>query len=170
MDTLLSDLLAYSRAGRQRHPPERVDNLALVKQIIELLGIPAGFNVAVQEPMPVLYTEQIALDMVLRNLIGNAFKHHHRPDQGHVWVAAHELGDWIEFVVTDDGPGVEPQFHERIFGIFQTLKPRDEVEGSGMGLALVKRLIDMRGGTIQIESSPGHGTTFRFTWPKVITP
>jgi signal transduction histidine kinase len=167
MDTLLSDLLAYSRAGRQRHPPERVESAVLVKQIVDLLGLPAYFTVTMQEPMPVLYTEQVALAMVLRNLIGNAFKHHHRPDGGQVLVTAREEAEWVEFVVTDDGPGIEAQYHERIFGVFQMLKPRDEVEGSGMGLALVKRLVEMRGGVIAVESVPGHGSTFRFTWPKL---
>jgi signal transduction histidine kinase len=111
----------------------------------------------------------VALEVVLRNLLGNAVKHHHQPEGGHVWVSAQEKGDWIEFAVTDDGPGIDPQFHERIFGVFQTLKPRDEVDGSGIGLALVKRLVEMRGGTIVVESSAGHGATFRFTWPKFIS-
>jgi signal transduction histidine kinase len=87
-----------------------------------------------------------------------------------VWIEAHEEAEWVEFVVTDDGPGIDPQFHKRIFGVFQTLKPRDEVEGSGMGLALVKRIVEMRGGTIQVQSASGQGATFRFTWPKVIPP
>jgi signal transduction histidine kinase len=169
METFLNDLLTYSRAGRQRHKPEQVDSAVLVKQLVDVLGFPATFTVTVSEPMPVLDTEQVALDMVLHNLIGNAFKHHHQPDNGHVWVAAREQGDWVEFTVTDDGPGIDPQFHERIFGVFQTLKPRDEVEGSGMGLALVRRLVEMRGGTIWVESAPNEGATFRFTWPKTIT-
>jgi signal transduction histidine kinase len=103
-------------------------------------------------------------------LLNNTFKHHHSPQAGHVWVSAREEGEWIEFCVTDDGPGIDPQFHQRIFGIFQTLRPRDEVEGSGIGLALVKRLVEMRGGVIQIESALGEGATFRFTWPKHTAP
>ncbi len=169
MDTLLSDLLAYSRANRQRHASEQVESATLVKQIVDLLGLPASFTVTVQDPMPVLVTEQVALEIVLRNLIGNAFKHHQQPEEGHVWVAAQEQGEWVEFLVGDDGPGIAEQFHERIFNVFQTLKPRDEVEGSGIGLALVKRLVEMRGGTIAVESSAGHGTTFHFTWPKFIS-
>ncbi len=157
------------RAGRQRHVRERVDSTTLVNQIVEMLGLPASFTVTVQEPMPVLETEQVALEIVLANLIGNAFKHHHQPEEGHVWVAAQEQGEWVEFQVSDDGPAIDEQFHQRIFNVFQTLKPRDEVEGSGMGLALVKRLVQMRGGTIAVESSIGHGATFRFTWPKFIS-
>jgi PAS domain S-box-containing protein len=170
METLLTDLLAYSRAGRQRHKPERVESALLVKQIVDLFSFPAHFSVIVREPMPILYTEQVALEIVLRHLIGNAFKHHHRPDGGHVWVAAQEGANWVEFFVRDDGPGIEAQYHERIFGVFQTLRPRDEVEASGIGLALVKRIVEMRGGTVQMTSSPGEGATFRFTWRKLTPP
>lgn len=166
METLLNDLLAYSRAGRQRHKPQRVESGALIGQIIELLGLPAGFTVHVGESMPVLYTEQVALEIVLRNLLNNTFKHHPQPQEGHAWVTAREDADWVEFCVTDDGPGIDPQFHQRIFGIFQTLRPRDEVEGSGIGLSLVKRLVEMRGGVIRVESALGEGATFCFTWPK----
>ncbi len=170
MDTLLSDLLAYSRASRQRHKPQRVESAVLMRQVVELLDLPPTFAIITEEPMPVLETEQVALEIVLRNLIDNAFKHHHQPAQGHVWVAAQEQGEWVAFAVTDDGPGIDEQFHERIFSLFHTLRPRDEVEGSGIGLALVKRLVEMRGGTIAVESAAGHGATFRFTWPKSTAP
>ncbi len=90
METLLNDLLAYSRAGRQRHKPERVDSGALIGQIVDLLGFPPTFTVKVGEPMPILYTEQVALEIVLRNLLNNTFKHHHQPQEGHVWVTAQE--------------------------------------------------------------------------------
>jgi signal transduction histidine kinase len=68
--------------------------------------------------------------------------------------------------VRDDGPGIGAQFHEQIFEMFRTLRPRDQVEGSGMGLAMVRKHIEIRGGTLRLESAPGHGSTFRFTWPK----
>lgn len=74
----------------------------------------------------------------------------------------------IELAVTDDGPGIAPQFHSRIFDLFQTLKPRDQVEGSGMGLAIVKKIVESHGGQIAVESTPGEGATFRFTWPKAL--
>ncbi len=73
---------------------------------------------------------------------------------------------FVEFIVQDNGPGIDRNFHQRIFGMFQTLKPRAQMEGSGMGLALVQKLVDMRGGTIHVESDPGQGARFRFTWPK----
>ena len=117
--------------------------------------------------MPRLYTERVPLETVLRNLVGNAVKHHDRPHEGFVRVAAEDLGDWVQFSVTDNGPGIAPQHHERIFQIFQSLKPRDVVEGSGMGLAVVKKTVEGQGGRIELISDVGEGSTFRFTWPKM---
>jgi signal transduction histidine kinase len=71
----------------------------------------------------------------------------------------------VEFSIIDNGPGIEPRFHQRIFEMFQTLQPRDQLEGSGIGLALVKKLIESRGGTIEVLSDLGEGANFRFTWP-----
>jgi signal transduction histidine kinase len=75
-------------------------------------------------------------------------------------------GNQIEFIVHDDGPGIAQDYHDQIFRMFTTLKPRDAVEGSGMGLALVKKIVEGRGGAIQLESAEGRGATFRFTWPR----
>jgi PAS domain S-box-containing protein len=168
MEQLLDDLLAYSRAGRMEYPPERVDVAALVKDIIETLAPPSGFTVTVHEPMPTFVTARTPLETTLRNLIANAIKHHDRPD-GHVHVTAQDEGDVVTFTVTDDGPGIAPEFHQRIFEMFKTLQPRDQVEGSGVGLAIVKKTVETRGGTIQVESDAGRGANFRFTWPKETT-
>ena len=115
--------------------------------------------------MPKLLATRTPLETVLRNLINNAIKHHDRAD-GHVHIVAEEHDDFVEFCVIDDGPGIHPQYHERIFELFQTLKPRDQVEGSGMGLAIVKKTVENYGGSITVESTEGEGATFRFTWPK----
>jgi len=80
-------------------------------------------------------------------------------------ISATERGEFVEFVVRDDGPGIAPEFHERAFQLFQTLKPRDQAEGSGMGLALVKKIVESQGGTVGIDSAPGGGAAFHFTWP-----
>jgi signal transduction histidine kinase len=165
MDKLLDDLLAYSRAGRTRPPAETVHLDLLVQDITNVLAPPPGFTITLQQPAPVLHTPRVSLELVLRNLIGNALKHHHQ-QSGHIHICAVERGGWVEFTVTDDGPGIEPQYHERIFEMYQTLKPRDQTEGSGMGLTIVKKLVESYGGAIAIESAPGQGTTFRFTWPQ----
>lgn len=165
MEKLLEDLLHYSRANRYPYRAERVDVAQLLDEIVRLVTPPEGFAIHVLTPLPTVVTQKVPLETVLRNLIENAIKHHDRWD-GQVQVAVQELGEWLEFSVQDDGPGIALQFHERIFQLFQTLKPRDTVEGSGMGLAIVKKLIESRGGHITVESQVGQGTTFRFTWPK----
>jgi len=165
MERLLDDLLAYSRADRFKYAKQKVDTAALVDDVAQLVTPIEGFSVITQAPMPVLLTERVPLELVLRNLIDNAIKHHHSAE-GQVWVTARDLGRMVEFSVRDDGPGIDEKFSERIFQMFQTLRPRDQVEGSGMGLAIVKKVVESRGGTLHVESTPGRGATFRFTWPK----
>jgi PAS domain S-box-containing protein len=166
METLLDDLLAYSRAGRVRHQPELVDPQLLVQETVEFLNLPSTFVVDVTAHLPVIYTERVPLETVFRNLIQNAYKHHHHPDGGCVRISAEELAEAVVFKVADDGPGIDPQYHERIFDIFQTLKPRDQVEGSGIGLTVVKKIVESRGGSLRLESAVGAGATFLITWPK----
>jgi PAS domain S-box-containing protein len=167
MEKLLEDLLAYSRIGRFSYNCERLVIKQVLQESLALLNLPPTFHVTLVEPLPVIWAQRVPLELVLRNLIGNAIKHHHRSD-GHVQIAAHEKERWVEFVISDDGPGIDPRFHDKIFEIFQTLQPRDTVEGSGVGLALVKKAIDIVGGTIAVESTTGVGATFRFTWPKLV--
>ncbi|MEZ4869207.1 MAG: ATP-binding protein [Caldilineaceae bacterium] len=164
MEQLLEDLLIYSRAGRQQGQLETVVSGELVTNLLELIDPPATFTVTVAASMPTFRTWRVPLEVVLRNLISNAVKHHHRTD-GHITVAAEAQGNWVEFTVQDDGPGIDAAFHERIFQVFQTLQPRDEVEGSGMGLAVVKKVVESVGGAIHVESAEGEGATFRFSWP-----
>jgi PAS domain S-box-containing protein len=169
MDALLDDLLDYSRAGRHLHPPERVDTGALVRGVVDLLSPPPGFSVHVAQPMPLLMAERVPLETLFRNLIDNAVKHHHCPAAGRVDIAAREQGRFVEFTIADNGPGIDPAYHERIFEIFQTLQPRDQVEGSGIGLSVVKRLVESRGGKISLQSALGEGAVFRILWPKAPT-
>jgi PAS domain S-box-containing protein len=165
MEDLLNGLLAYSRADRYHGEAELVDTHSLVKDVIELVAPPESFTITIQEKMPVMNTLRSPLETVLRNLIGNAIKHHHRSD-GRVHISAEERDGLIEFTVKDDGPGIPEIFHERVFMIFQTLRPRDQVEGSGMGLAIVKKTVESCGGKISLISSEGQGAAFCFTWPK----
>jgi signal transduction histidine kinase len=101
----------------------------------------------------------------LRNLIGNAIKHHDKPS-GEVVLSAKRVGDFVEFIVRDDGPGILPQFHNKVFELFQTLKRRGGVESTGMGLAIVKKLIERQNCRVTVHSQgDGTGTEFRFQWP-----
>jgi PAS domain S-box-containing protein len=169
MERLLEDLLAYSRAGRTAADLVSVDVGRLVADIAELLNPPPGFVIQLQPPAPVFTTAATPLRQVLTNLIANAIKHHDQP-KGVIQVAVRDQGEFYEFSVADDGPGILPEFHERIFGMFQTLRPRDEVEGSGIGLALVKRIVTRYGGGVTVECRQPRGSRFRFRWPKEIPP
>ncbi|NBC17096.1 MAG: PAS domain-containing protein [Bacteroidetes bacterium] len=164
MERLLDDLLKYSRAGRYSYDIDTVDSQALVHDIVHMLDVPPAFTIDVAPDMPTLRAARVPLEQVLMNLISNAVKHHDRPD-GRVTVQARTDGEHVVFEVADDGPGIAPQYQERIFGMFQTLRRRDEVEASGIGLALVKKLVEHVGGSVSVASEEGQGTTFRFTWP-----
>ncbi len=164
MEHLLDDLLVYSRTGRIQHAPQLVQTAPFVRGIFDLLAPPPDFTLIIHDVVPQLYTQRVPLETVLRNLMGNAIKHHDRPD-GQVTVAMREASGWVEIEVADDGPGIAPSYHQRIFEMFQTLRPRDQVEGSGMGLAIVKKTVESLGGTIALESELGTGSRFRFLWP-----
>jgi signal transduction histidine kinase len=165
MEGLLDDLLTYSRAGRYRGEARFVDANELVARVIDTVAPPDEFTISVQNQLPTLFTYPAPLETVLRNLVNNAIKHHDKP-AGHVRVWATEADNMIKFFVSDDGPGIDPAFHDRIFQMFQTLRPRDQVEGSGIGLSVVEKIVTGVGGKIQLESTPGEGATFSFTWPR----
>lgn len=166
LNSLLESLLDYSRVGRKNGAVEPVDTSKLTADIVGYLVPPPAFTIETAGPMPTLATPRAPLEKVLRNLIGNALKHHDRP-AGIITVSTADVGDYVEFGVADDGPGIPAEFHERIFQMFQTLKPRDQVEGSGMGLAIVKKTVESFGGAIRVESAPPlRGATFVFSWPK----
>jgi signal transduction histidine kinase len=165
MDSLLNDLLIYSRADRLDSRVVSVDTGALINDVIELLAPPENVTIVVQKDMPAIMTSRAPLELVFRNLIDNAIKHHHRPE-GWIWISAREIDGYIEFSVADDGPGIAEKFHDRIFQMFQTLQPRDRVEGSGMGLAVVKKVVEGQGCKVWVDSIEGSSSTFRFTWPK----
>lgn len=170
LEGLLDDLLAYSRAGRLDMQGEiaHVDVRQLLQEVIGLLDIPAGFEIGLPERLPVLETLKVPLSQVFLNLIVNALKHHDKP-AGRIQIACVEERECLRFSVTDDGPGIDPQFHDRIFRMFSTLKPRDQVEGSGMGLALVQRTLEVLGGRIEVASQSGQGACFTFWWPRMIS-
>ncbi len=165
MEALIDGILQYSRVGRLRTELERVDVEALLAEVIDSLAPPPGFTVTVMPGMPTLMTERLPLEQVFANLISNGIKHNNRPD-GQIVISVAEQTDFYEFAVADNGRGIAPEFHEKVFVIFQTLEARDKVENTGVGLAIVKKIIEDKRGTIYLESQLGRGATFRFTWPK----
>ncbi|HEY9666754.1 MAG TPA: ATP-binding protein, partial [Coleofasciculaceae cyanobacterium] len=167
MEALINGLLQYSRVGRLRTELELVDVEALLAEVVDSLAPPPEFTVTIMPGMPTVWTERLPLEQVFANLIGNAIKHNHRAD-GQVTISSHEQFDDYEFTISDNGPGIAPEFHEKVFIMFQTLEPRDKVENTGVGLAIVKKIIEEQGGTITLESDRDQGATFRFSWPKHI--
>ena len=166
MEGLLDDMLRYSRAGRIKGTVEEIATGDLVRETIDMVSPPERFTVSVVSEMPTVLSDPAPLRQVFLNLIANAIKHHDRAD-GRVEVSATDDGEFVEFMVSDDGPGIPTEYHERIFRMFQTLRPRDEVEGSGMGLAVVKKVVESQGGRIGVESADGSGSVFRVTWKKM---
>jgi PAS domain S-box-containing protein len=167
MDRLLDDLLEYSRIGREtddRHT-EAISGTVLMENIQGLLSLPQGFIVDANSTLAAIEVFRMPLQQILINLISNAIKHHDKKT-GRVEICVEDLGEMLRFSVKDDGPGIPAQYHEKIFKMFQTLKPRDQVEGSGMGLAMVRKHVDFAGGEVKLQSAVGLGSTFSFTWPK----
>jgi PAS domain S-box-containing protein len=165
MEALIDALLEYSRVGRIPTEQESVDLHDLLAEIVDLLDPPSSVTIALPPPMPALVTRRLLLRQVFANLISNAINHHNRSD-GTITVSVRELDDAYEFAIADDGPGIDPKYHQKVFTIFQTLESRDSKESTGIGLAIVKKIIDTEGGNIWIESALGEGSTFYFTWPK----
>jgi signal transduction histidine kinase len=165
MEALLKSILEYSRAVRIESKPENINVRKLIHDVILTLNIPRGFKVEVAHDMVnEIFAARAALERIFHNLISNAIKHHDK-DEGTILISWKLISGYHQFSVNDDGPGIDPKFHYSVFEMFRTLRPRDEVEGSGMGLTLIKKTVEYYGGTIRLESELGKGTTFLFTWP-----
>jgi PAS domain S-box-containing protein len=164
LEALINGILSYSRAGRIRERLELVSIGPLVREVVELLAPPAGMNVTIPADLPTIETERVPLQQVLMNLLSNAIKHANKSDP-RVSITCSESRDGYSFMVKDNGPGINPAFHQRIWIIFQTLEPRDKVEATGIGLSIVKKIVESRGGRVWIESVPGAGAEFHFSWP-----
>jgi signal transduction histidine kinase len=163
LEALIDGILSYSRAGRTGDSPEPVDVGALVREVVGLLAPPQEATFAYGQ-LPVLHTERVPLEQIFMNLIGNAVKYAGKTDV-HVAIEGRETPAGWELSVIDDGPGIAAEYHERVWQMFQTLHTRDQVESTGIGLAVVKKIVEARGGTVRLESEPGRGTRVSFTWP-----
>jgi PAS domain S-box-containing protein len=165
MEALIGDLLAFARVGHSDADVGPIDLDALVRETIDLVAPPPTFRMVVDVAVHHLISAAVPLKRVLLNLLGNALKHHDRPE-GEIKISVRDQGPFVELEVADDGPGIPPPFHHKVFEVFQTLKPRDTLEGSGMGLAFVKKIVEQAQGSVHLSSS-GRGATFRIAWPKV---
>ena len=165
MHNLIDGILQYSRVGRVRENRVDVDLGVSVPEVIDLLAPPAHIKVVVETPLPTVTAEKTRIEQVFQNLLSNAVKYMDKP-QGLIRVGCLDDGDHWRFYVADNGPGIEEKDFERIFLIFQTGKPRDQVDSTGVGLAVVKKAVELYGGRIWVESRIGEGSTFFFTYPK----
>ncbi len=165
MEGLIDGLRSYSHSGRIDVKIETADTAKIVHELINVLTTPDKFVLNVQPKMPVFDTYRQNLEQVFFQLLSNAIKHHHLPT-GKIDVTWQSDDDFYIFRIGDDGPGIAPEYHKKVFTIFQTLEARDKFESVGLGLPLVKKLVNSYGGQVFLELVEGNGTTVQFTWPK----
>jgi PAS domain S-box-containing protein len=163
MEGLVNGLLDYARVGSTQASLTTFAIEDLLAEIIDSLSLPASFIIVLPTNLPVITTNYLLLSQVFANLLSNACKHHDRSN-GQIRVTAKPQGDIWTFTVADDGPGIAPENQERVFGIFQTLADDHKQENTGIGLSIVKKIVESQGGKIILESEIGIGTTFQFTW------
>ena len=165
MDGLINGILQYSRLGRIRERQEKIDFGKILRDVIEALAPPENFQTTIEGELPEIVGNRTHMEQVFQNLLSNSIRFMDKPE-GIVTIGCEDEGSHWEFRITDNGPGIEEKYHERIFKIFQTLAPRDEHESTGIGLTLVKKTIEEYGGKVWVESEVGKGSSFVFTLPK----
>jgi light-regulated signal transduction histidine kinase (bacteriophytochrome) len=165
MQNLMDGVLQYSRIGRIQEKPVPIDLNKLLPQIIESLAAPSSIHITVENQLPVIVSELTRIQQVFQNLLSNAVQFMDKPE-GLIKVGCEqEQGCW-KFSVSDNGPGIAEQNFEKIFKIFQTLQAKDKLETTGAGLTIAKKIVELYGGRIWVESKPGEGSVFFFTLPK----
>ncbi|MCE3229534.1 MAG: histidine kinase [Bacteroidetes bacterium] len=164
LENMINGLLEYAKIGRIKKGVEDVDLNTLIAEIKDMV-VPTDVPIFIEDTLPVLKAQRIHLEQVFTNLIGNAIKYNKSNDP-RIFIRSTDLGEYYQFSVEDNGPGIEERYFEKIFEIFQTLQERDAFESTGVGLAIVKKIIEDNKGTIRVESVIGKGSTFIFTWPK----
>ncbi|MDI6719607.1 MAG: PAS domain S-box protein [Methanomicrobiales archaeon] len=167
MQALITDLLEYSRVSTRARPLEPIPAGKPLEEALENLRFPIGESGAEisSSPLPTVLADPHQLRQVFQNLIENAIKFRRAEERPRVRIAAEREGTMWRFSVSDNGIGIEPQYFDRIFVVFQRLHGQDRYEGTGIGLALCRRIVERHGGRIWVESEPGKGSTFHFTLP-----
>jgi len=164
MHELINGILDYSRVGRTNTEAANIDLEKYVRRTIELIAPPTHIKVNIVGEWPHMMLNKVRIQQVFQNLIGNGVKYMDK-EQGEIEVGAEKREkDWL-FWIKDNGPGIDEKYFEKVFRIFQTLNPRDEIEGTGIGLSIVKKIINLYQGEIWVTSELGTGSTFFFTLP-----
>lgn len=169
LDGILDGLLAYARVGRTGELFDSFSVRALVEEAIEPWSNNVSVSLSIEGEDVEVTAARVALHKVVQNLVGNAISHHDK-DVALVSVTIQEEAGDLVLTVEDDGPGIPLHLHERVFQMFRTAKPRDEHEGSGIGLSIVQKIVQNTGGSICLESQPGHGCLFSVRWPLTVIP
>jgi signal transduction histidine kinase len=162
MRGMIDAVLTYARAGRTASAVVVADSGAVLRDVVDFVAPPPDVVIEIGANMPRLEMMRVPFEQVFRNLISNAVKYRREAD-ARVSITATEDGECWRFVVADNGPGIPESQQERIWGLFQTTRPKD---GTGIGLALVKRLVESQGGRVFVQSAPGEGARFNVLWPK----
>jgi signal transduction histidine kinase len=165
MHNLIDGILQYSRVGRIQEEIVLIDLNQLVSDIIDSLAVPDNISITIENELPTIELGQTQTIQIFQNLLSNAVKYMDKP-QGCITIGCVEEDGFWKFTIADNGPGIEEQYFEKIFKMFQTLSPRDEFESTGVGLTVVKKIIERCSGKIWVESEVGQGSKFLFTLPK----
>ncbi|MEM9002047.1 MAG: ATP-binding protein [Cyanobacteria bacterium P01_F01_bin.86] len=167
MGNLIDGILQYSRVGQLYEEKQAVDLNTVVAEVIDMIEPPKRIEITCATELPVVQVERQRIQQVFQNLISNAVQYMGEPE-GKIRIGHTQLNDDWQFYVADTGIGIEERHFQRIFQIFQTLTPPDQADSTGVGLAIVKKIIDLYGGHIWVTSKLGQGSTFLFTLPKTM--
>ncbi|TSA25294.1 PAS domain S-box protein [bacterium] len=166
MEELVTDLLEYSIIGKTRPKITNVNVGKLLARLVSQLHPDENVEITLPKKDIIIQANEIQLEQIFSNLLSNAFKFN-QSSKPHISIEHREIGDAWEFSVRDNGIGIESRYFDKIFGIFQRLHTQEEYEGTGIGLAIVKKAVEQHGGTIWVESTPGKGSIVTFTLPKI---
>ncbi|MEZ4669691.1 MAG: PAS domain S-box protein [Anaerolineae bacterium] len=167
MHDMIESILQYSRVGRVKGNQRKVNLSSLMDEVLDLLTPPDSIEITIAPDLPIVFVDDMRIRQMFQNLIGNAIKYMDKP-AGKINISYTDAGEYWQFSIADNGPGIAPEYHEKVFQLFQTLAPRDKVEGTGIGLALVKKIVELHKGKVWLESQPGEGTIFLLTLPKIL--
>ncbi len=166
MSQMITGILDYSKAGKSDAPKEEINIQQLVNEIFKSITVPETIKTEIDPNLPVIFFQKIQLLQIFQNLISNAIKYMDKPE-GLIIIGCEDITKCWRFFIKDNGPGIEPQYHEQIFKMFGTApSSAGRKDSSGIGLAVVNKIVRENGGEVRVESEPGNGTVFYFTIPK----
>lgn len=164
MELLINGILDYSRAGRVKQVVETFELKPMLDELVNSLSVDEKFKIIIPKDLPSITAERISFEQIFTNYISNGIKYNNNSEPT-IIVSYKVNNDMYEFCIADNGEGIDEQFHEKVFVIFQTLQSRDTYESTGVGLAIVKKIVEDKGGKVWIESEKGKGAKFYFSWP-----